>query len=153
VPAKPSVVIIQLRKLLEAAARDIRYLLNLDVCDSDDEDADCVEPDDYCNIPTIPEVEVDYSGSGEPPTLDFTSSTEVSSSNSSINSTSTVITVSPTVSSSSSSTVSNVPRITNRPPRPTLPNELTPPPKTEDTDQPEISDENEEDGTGDGGSF
>lgn len=148
VPAKSSVVIIQLHKLLEAAARDIRYLLSLEICVSDDEDIECVQPDDYCNIPTIPEVEVDYSGSGEPPTLDFTSPTGVSSSNSSTNNTATTTTttmISPTASSSSAtpSSPTVVPPVTDKPSGPTLPDELTPRPKT---DQPEEPDETEDGG-------
>lgn len=71
VSSRPSVVIVQFRKILEATARDIRYLLSEEICVPDDEDDKCIQPDDYCNIPIIPEVEVDYSGSGEPPTINF----------------------------------------------------------------------------------
>ena len=72
VSSRPSVAIIQLRMILETTAKEIRYLLSEEICVPDDEDDECVQPDDYCNIPIIPVVEVDYSGSGEPPTIDFT---------------------------------------------------------------------------------
>lgn len=58
----------ELQQLLEIAARDVRYLLSEEICaQDDDEDTTCVLPNDYCNIPIRPEVEIEYSGSGLPP--------------------------------------------------------------------------------------
>ena len=139
VSSRPSVVITQLREILEATARDIRYLLIEEFCDPDDEDNECVQPDDYCNIPIIPVVEVDYSGSGEPPTISFgipnvevnitTNTTTATTTTTTI----TTATVSPTESSTTiSATVSKsriVPYETNTPSRPTgstLPPEWSP---------------------------
>lgn len=127
-------MIIQLREILEAAARDVRYLLSEEICVPDDEDTVCVQPDDYCNIPNIPVVEVDYSGSGEPPTIIFGKpNLEV---NITTNAT-TTSTVTPTKSSTTTSaTVSKsqiVPHETNRPPL-TLPPEWSTNPPTADPD-------------------
>ena len=137
VSSRPSVVIIQLREILEAAARDVRYLLSEEICVPDDEDNECVQPDDYCNIPIIPVVEVDYSGSGEPPTIIFGKpNVEVN-----ITTNTTTATVSPTKSSTTiSATVSKsriVPYETNTPSRPsgpTLPPEWSINPPTTDPD-------------------
>ena len=125
-------VIIQLREILEATARDIRYLLSEEICVPDDEDNECIQPDDYCNIPTIPVVEVDYSGSGEPPTIVFGKpDVEV---NVTTTTTTTTTTVSPTKSSFTTyATVSKsqvVPYETNTPSGPngpTLPPEWNQP--------------------------
>lgn len=134
VPYRSSVVIIQLQQILEVAARDIRYLLSQEICVSDDEDNECVDPDDYCNIPIIPQVEVDYSGSGEPPTIDFDGGYRIV-----IESTST--TVSPTTSSTATSSSQVVPLETNTPSKPTgatIPPEWTADTTTEDPDSEEI---------------
>lgn len=128
VSTKPSVVINQFRKILEAAARDVRYLLNQDICVPDDEDTECIEPDDYCKIPIIPEVDVDYSGSGEPPTIDFTPSENPNA------------TISSTATASSSITIPHATNTPSKPsgpatdpPGPTIPNEWTvAPPKVDD---------------------
>ena len=139
VSSRPSPAVIQLRKILEATARDIRYLLSEEICDPDDEDNVCVQPDDYCNISIIPQVEVEFSGSGEPPTITF------GIPNIEVNVTTTA-TVSPTTSSSTTSTTSPtvsksriVPHETNtpsisRPTGPTLPPEWTTNPSTTDPD-------------------
>ena len=131
VPFRPSVTIIQLRKILEAAARDIRYLLSEEICVPDDEDTVCIQPDDYCQIPIIPQVDIDFSGSGEPPTLLFLPPTEVDPT------TSTITNATETPTASSTSTVPNsqtVPYETNttpsRPHSPTTAN-----PRTEDPNQ------------------
>ena len=137
VSSRPSLVIIQLREILEATARDIRYLLSEEICNPDDEDNECVQPDDYCNIPTIPVVEVEYSGSGEPPTISFGKPNEEVN----ITTTTTTTTVSPTkTSSTNSATISKsriIPYETNTPSRstgPTLPPEWTTDPPTADPD-------------------
>lgn len=127
VSSRPSVAIIQLRKILEAAAKEIRYLLSEEICVPDDEDDECVQPDDYCNIPIIPKVEVDYSGSGEPPTIDFTKDDDVV--------TPSVTAVSPATSSAATSTSSQVvayeTNTPSRPTGPTIPPEWTADPRTD----------------------
>ena len=60
----------ELQQLLEIAARDVRYLLSEEICvQDDDEDITCVLPNDYCNIPIKPYIEIEYSGSGLPPII------------------------------------------------------------------------------------
>ena len=127
VSSRSPVVIIQLRMILEKAAKDLRYLLRQEFCILDDEEDECVQPDDYCNIPIIPVVEVDYSGSGEPPTIDFsTYDPEVIPS---------VTSVSPATSSAATSTSSQVvayeTNTPNRPSGPTIPPEWTANPRTD----------------------
>ena len=129
-------VITQLREILEATARDIRYLLIEEFCDPDDEDSKCVQPDDYCNIPIMPVVEVEYSGSGEPPTISF------GKPNVEVNiTTNTTIMVSPTKSSTTISvTVSKsqiVPHETNTPTTPSRPTGPTSSPKWSPTADPD----------------
>ena len=128
VSSRPSVVVTQLSEILEATARDVRYLLSQEICDRDDEDNECIRSDDYCNILIIPRVEVDYSGSGEPPTVDFwtISNTEVNITTTSVS----------TTSSSTASTITKsqiIPYETNTPSKPTGP--TLPPEWTIDPDQ------------------
>ena len=135
--SRPSVVVTQLSEILEATARDVRYLLSLEICDGDDEDNKCIQSDDYCNILIIPRVEIDYSGSGEPPTIDFWTIP-----NTEVNITTTITTSVSATSSSTASTITKsqiVPYETSTPSKPTgptLPPEwTTEPERTTDTDQ------------------
>ena len=122
VSSRSSVVIIQLRMILEKAAKELRYLLRQEFCILDDEEDECVQPDDYCNIPIIPVVEVDYLGSGEPPTTDFsTDDFEVIPS---------VTSVSPTISTSSK-VVAHETNTPSGPSGPTVPPKSTANPRTD----------------------
>jgi len=69
VSSKTPYVFDELQQLLEIAARDVRYLLSEEICVEDDEDQTCVDPDDYCNIPITPQLDIEYSGSGQLPVI------------------------------------------------------------------------------------